>query len=403
MNYDEALAWLYQAQTFGIKLGLENIHRLLLHLEVDVARPRFIHVAGTNGKGSVCAMIAAICRAGGFRTGLFTSPHLVEFRERVQVDGVQIPEARAAELLTELRALTSEEFQPTFFELTTALALRHFQEQQTDVVALETGMGGRLDSTNCVMPSATVITPIALDHQAWLGHSLAGIACEKAGIIKPGVPVVSAPQLPKAADVLTERARQQNAPLLVVRAPSTAADLGLRGEHQRWNAAVATEAVSAVQLDISPAAVAAGLRTVHWPGRFQLINNNIILDGAHNPAAAEQLVETWNEAFPGERPTVILGMARDKEAEQCIDSVSSIASSFIAVPIRNPRSFSAEELARLLSPTGVHVEAAPDFSSALETAQYLPAKILVTGSLFLVGEALSVLQEMAGPPRITSQ
>ena len=214
MNYREALAWLYATQRFGIKLGLENIERLLGTLAlVETRAPQdriaalpssafrlvsectVIHVAGTNGKGSVCAMIDAICRAAGHRTGLFTSPHLVTFCERIRVRGDMISEDAVARGLSEIRERTRAwDPHPTFFEIVTALALKHFQQERCEVVILETGMGGRLDATNAVQSSVSVITPIDLDHEKWLGHSIAGIAGEKAGIIKLHTPVISAPQ-----------------------------------------------------------------------------------------------------------------------------------------------------------------------------------------------------------------
>ena len=198
MKYKEALAWLYSLQRFGIKLGLENIRRLVAEMHVDLGGARVIHVAGTNGKGSVCAMIDSICRAQKYRTGLFISPHLVTFRERIRIDGEIISENEVAAGLTSIRKLVADwEPHPTFFEIATALALKHFTEAKIDVVILETGLGGRLDATNAVQSNVAVITPIALDHEKWLGDSLEKIANEKAGIIKAQTPVVSAPQLPE--------------------------------------------------------------------------------------------------------------------------------------------------------------------------------------------------------------
>ena len=212
MNYREALAWLYSLQRFGIKLGLENIRRLIDALHVDLGSARVIHVAGTNGKGSVCAMIDSICRAQGYRTGLFTSPHLVTFRERIRVNGEMISESASASGLTAIRNLVATwEPHPTFFEITTALALKYFSEAKIDIVILETGLGGRLDATNAVQSNVAVITPIALDHQEWLGDSLEKIASEKAGIIKPKVPVVSAAQRPEAESHSRSRRRMRSA------------------------------------------------------------------------------------------------------------------------------------------------------------------------------------------------
>ncbi|MEO6786850.1 MAG: Mur ligase family protein, partial [Chthoniobacteraceae bacterium] len=217
MNYREALGWLYGLQVHGIRLGLENIRRLCDALGIETVsdeKCRFIHVAGTNGKGSVCALIAAVCVAAKRRTGLYTSPHLVGFRERIRLGPNQIPEEHVAEGLTKIRDLIAErEHTPTFFEITTALALAWFQQQRAETVILETGLGGRLDATNVVTPAVSVITPIGFDHMQYLGDTLAAIAGEKAGIIKPGVPVVSAPQPPEVEAVLRVAAEAAGAPL----------------------------------------------------------------------------------------------------------------------------------------------------------------------------------------------
>jgi dihydrofolate synthase/folylpolyglutamate synthase len=230
LSYKQALAWLYSLQRFGIKLGLENIRRLLDELGLGTARgsravfggspntsAKVIHVAGTNGKGSVCAMIDSICRAQGYRTGLFISPHLVTFRERIRVNGEMISEDAAADGLTMIRDLVADwDPHPTFFEVTTALALNHFGDAKIDIAILETGLGGRLDATNAVQSDVSVITPIALDHEEWLGNTLAEIAGEKAGIIKPRVPVVSAPQQPQAEEVIRARAAECGSPVQLV-------------------------------------------------------------------------------------------------------------------------------------------------------------------------------------------
>ncbi len=320
MDYPEALAWLYGTQLTGIKLGLDNIHRLLdaLGLRDFDRTTRFLHVAGTNGKGSVCAMIDRVSRASGRRTGLFTSPHLVSFRERIRVDGEPVSRAGVAAGLTRLRRLTGDwDPAPTFFELTTALAALCFADARVEVVAWETGLGGRLDATNAITPVVSVLTAIDLDHMNYLGGTLALVAAEKAGIIKPGVPVVSAPQRPEAAAVITKAAAERGSALRWVNEPVEARiTVALPGSHQRLNAAVALAALEAAGLAASAGDVAAGLGSVEWPGRFQRLEaGRVILDGAHNPAAARRLVETWAEEFGREdRPTLILGVLRDKEA-----------------------------------------------------------------------------------------
>src|SRR3954453_3030266 len=230
LNYREALAWLYGTQLFGIKLGLDNIQRLLAALQLPAPKQRILHIAGTNGKGSVCAMLDSILRAQNYRTGLFTSPHLITFRERIQVDGQMISGDEVASGLTSIRDLTVDwDPHPTFFEIATALALAHFRDQECDFVVLETGLGGRLDATNAVTPIVSVLTPIALDHQKWLGHTLAEVGAEKAGIIKRNVPAISARQLPAVERVLRNRAAECSTAISFVGGPYDRRPIGLAG------------------------------------------------------------------------------------------------------------------------------------------------------------------------------
>ena len=256
-------------------------------LEVPEKSQRIVHVAGTNGKGSVCAMIDAIARAQGYRTGLFTSPHLVSYRERIRVDGEMIGEDEVAAGLTRIRdKISAWDPHPTFFEITTALALLHFKKRACEVIVLETGLGGRLDATNAVQPVVSVITPIGYDHQTWLGHSLEKIASEKAGIIKPGVPVISAVQEPEAENAIRARAVACEAPLHIVTVPCEETPVALAGAHQKENAAVAIAALRFGGIAVEERAIARGLADVAWPARFQFWDDRIIIDGAHNPAGA---------------------------------------------------------------------------------------------------------------------
>lgn len=391
MNYAEALAWLYGTQQHGIKLGLENIRRQLDTLGWNGRQQRFLHVAGTNGKGSVCAMLDAICRAQEIRTGLFTSPHLVSFRERIRINGEMISENAVADGLTRIRGIVSDwETHPTFFEITTALALDYFQRENAGVVVLETGMGGRLDSTNVVVPKACVITAIDLDHQAFLGSTLREIAAEKAGIIKPGVPTVSAPQSEESAEVLQKTAVKQNAKLLLVQLPFEKSRVGLAGSHQKLHAALAVAALREAKIEVSNSAIREGLEKVVWPGRFQRMDERTILDGAHNPAAARRLAQTWREEFGNEKAAVVLGILRDKNIGGICEALAPIASHFIVTPVQNPRTISATELcaeAASYAPCSI----AENLRHAVELARAKHKRILITGSLFLVGEALTLL------------
>jgi dihydrofolate synthase/folylpolyglutamate synthase len=399
VNYREALAWLYTTQLHGVKPGLECMQRLVreLALPVDGTHgPRFIHVAGTNGKGSVCAMLESILRASGVRTGLFTSPHLVHFRERIRVAGVEMEENAVAEGLTRIRDLSEGwERPPTFFEITTALGLLHFQQAAVEIAVMETGLGGRLDATNVITPLISVITPIDLDHEQYLGRRLAEIALEKAGIIKPGRPAVSGPQPDDVQQVLAHVAVERGSQFHLVLSPLAGVPLALAGDYQRWNAALAVHSLDAAGLAVSNEALIRGLATVRWPGRFQrLEHDQIILDGAHNLAAARQLSRTWTELYGEEKATVIVGIMQDKDLRGICAALAPLAKRFIAVRVRNARSASAEEiLDAILEPAPCCESfAAENLDAALDIAEDFAERILITGSLFLVGEALALLQ-----------
>ena len=410
MNYADALAWLYGTQLSGIKLGLDNMRRLLAALAWQPGETtRYLHVAGTNGKGSVCAMLDAVCRAEGYRTALFTSPHLVSFRERMRLDGEPISEAAVAEGLTRLRDMTAAwETPPTFFELTTALALDWFSRESAKIVVLETGLGGRLDATNVLEASALaacVITAIDIDHAAWLGDTLTAIAAEKAGILKPGVPAVSAPQLPEGEATLRHVAHERGTPLRFVTEPVASAEIvvNLAGSHQRLNAALALAALADAGIAIPPQAVRQGLARVEWPGRFQqLENGRVILDGAHNPAAAHRLAQTWAEEFGAEaRATIVLGVLRDKDAAGIARALAPIAARFVATQSHNnPRALATAELATILADAspGLACRQAETLTAALSLARAHDERILIAGSLFLVGEALAQLLPNGGRP-----
>ncbi|HEY4285414.1 MAG TPA: folylpolyglutamate synthase/dihydrofolate synthase family protein [Chthoniobacterales bacterium] len=392
--YRDNLAWLYSLERFGIKLGLENMQRLVGELSVAPA-PQIIHVAGTNGKGSVCAMLEAICRAHGLRTGLFTSPHLVTFRERIQVNGQLISEEETGLGLREIRDLIGQwDPHPTFFEVTTALALKHFADTNLDVVILETGLGGRLDATNAIPSTVSVITPIDFDHQKWLGNSIEEIASEKAGIIKSRTPVVCSRQTPAAAKVIRARAVECDSPVEFVEGYYDRGPIALRGAHQKQNAAVAIAALRAANLPINDSATARGLISIDWPARFQRWDDRTIIDGAHNPGAARVLAEAWREIFTDQPATIILAVLSDKDVAGIVGALEPIAGHVILPPIRSERAMSPEELAKIIGVTAPQFQFSitPTLPDAFELARSKSSPVLVTGSLHFAGEAIAFLQ-----------
>jgi dihydrofolate synthase/folylpolyglutamate synthase len=407
MTYKEALNWLYGLQRFGIKLGLENIERLLSELCSGARRGerpatdtsaftfKVIHVAGTNGKGSVCAMIDSICRAQGYRTGLFTSPHLVTFRERIRVNGEMISEGAVAHGLTTIRNLVANwDPHPTFFEVVTALALKHFMDTKVEIVILETGLGGRLDATNAIQSNTSVITPIDFDHQKWLGKTIPEIAAEKAGIIKPGVPVVSASQRPEAAQVIRTHAIKCRASLEFVTQAYDESSIALAGANQKENAALAIAALRAAKIDVDHLAIARGLASIDWPARFQRWDEHTIIDGAHNLAAVRTLAETWREVFGDQRAMLILAILSDKDLRGICEALVPISESVLLPKIRSERAADPEELAKVLVniTPALPYSITPSIDEALARARAKPNPILITGSLHFAGEVLAHLR-----------
>lgn len=394
MTYPEALDWLYATQQFGIKLGLDQPRRLLREtLAFPKANTQVIHVAGTNGKGSTCAIIDALARACGTRAGLFTSPHLVDYRERIQVNGQHISEETTTQYLTDLKTHCAKwQHHPTFFELTLAVAMRHFREQNCELIILETGMGGRLDATTAVPADLAIITPIALDHSEWLGDTLEAIAGEKAGIILPNKPVISSVQTPAAHGVIEQQANERRAPLEFITEPLTGYHVNIPGPHQKQNAALAVAAAHKIKLPMNSDTVRHALNTVTWPGRFERIPNSpIILDGTHNPHAAESLVSTWKQEYPNQKATLIFGAVEEKCTTEVLTLIATIAEHIHFTPIDSPRSLTLEELKNALPKNCAPYTLHDNLSSAITATQNTPRPLLITGSLFLVGQAKALL------------
>lgn len=408
MTYTDAIKFLYDLQLFGTKLGLENTFKLAELAGNPQNKLRFIHVAGTNGKGSTCAMLESIYRMAGLRVGLFTSPHLVAFGERIQVNRKPISEADIVRLVDDMKSLVARfpaDSHPTFFEVVTVMALQYFAEQKCDLVIWEAGLGGRLDATNIVTPLASVITNIQFDHQAWLGDTLARIAGEKAGIIKPKVPVITAVDDPEAFQVLFETARRNESPFSLITwaqaeyPPLHGLALPLLGEHQRMNAAVAVHTVKALQKEIpvSDETIRDGLMNVQWPGRLQLVKRangqKLLLDGAHNIGGAESLRVALKTYFASQQPTLVLGILRDKDCEKICEILAPLAGRILLVPVNSQRSASPEELAVACRAANPKAEIAEvdSLKKALELSGS-DAFVVVVGSLYLIGEAMELLK-----------
>jgi dihydrofolate synthase/folylpolyglutamate synthase len=411
---------------------LRRMEELLSRLGNPHLKVKTVHIAGTKGKGSTAAMIASALAVDGYTTGLYTSPHLTDIRERFRIDGCLITRAELADLVRRLKPEVTAVNrraaygQLTTFELLTALGFCHFAAKGVDFQVVEAGLGGRLDATNVVSPEVGVITTISLDHTEVLGDSLAAVAAEKAGIIKPGMTVVSAPQPPAAARVIEETCLKQGAGLIRVgtevswrrlsldegsqlleikgRRNRYRVSLPLLGSFQQVNAATAVAALEALAekgFDISQEAVTEGLGSVSWPGRFQIIRRRpaIVLDGAHNPAAAAGLVASLRDYFnrqPAGQAILVFGTSVDKDLAGIVAALSPYFSRVIVTRSRHPRAMAGAPVEAEFSRYGLEVEGAASVAGALKRALALAGEediICVTGSLFVVGEAIEALGE----------
>lgn len=424
MTTRQAEAWLEQRQFFTIKLGLDTTRALLDELGNLQDRLRIIHIAGTNGKGSVSATLQAILAAAGLRAGFYSSPHLIDVRERFRINDALMPAADFARLTARLAALIGTRFEPTYFECTTLLALLWFAEQDADAVILETGMGGRLDATNVVSPLLAIITDISRDHEQYLGSTLTAIAGEKAGIVKSGVPTVFSGRAAEALPVIEARCQQLESPLFVFGRDFSAQATGdstftyqavtgavhadlplpLRGDHQVVNTALALAALDVLApiFPVAAEAVATGLRQVHWPGRMELIpvrhrkkTVRVLLDGAHNEAGVAALVQTLRTDYADCRLLLIWGNMADKHMGEPLFDLLTLAAAIILTRTESPRFAAPETLFAGLPPefrAKTRCCETVDQALAIVLEQAKPDDLIcVAGSLYLVGRARHLL------------
>ena len=386
-RYGEALSRLAGLARFGVKLGLERMERLLARLGNPERALAAVHLAGTNGKGSTAALLEAGLRSSGLRTGLYTSPHLCRFSERIRVDGAEIPRETLCDLLDRVMAAAGEE--ATFFEVVTALALLHFAEEGVELAVLETGLGGRLDATNVITPVLAIITPIQLDHTEVLGSDLASIAREKAGIIKPRTPTLAAPPAtPEVRRVLESRAATCGSPPVRWQGEDFPLEApGPSAPFQRRNLALARAALEQLRevgWALPGAAAEEAMAAARWPGRLEQAGQGIMLDGAHNPGGCAALVRALGH--PGEWE-VVLGLLRPRSPGEMVAALAPLARRFIFTAPRSPRAVDPNTF----PDPGVPSMVAPDLAAALGEARGQPGRVLVTGSLYLVGEARALL------------
>ncbi|MBU1206655.1 MAG: bifunctional folylpolyglutamate synthase/dihydrofolate synthase [Proteobacteria bacterium] len=436
-GYQQTLDYLFGLQRFGIKLGLTNITALLGHLGNPHGGLPAIHIAGSNGKGSTAIFLTSVLRHSGLRVGLYTSPHLVDFSERIQVNGIPISSEKVVQLTEYIREVVermihrgelcltpnsqprtkdfdSENATITFFEFTTAMAFLYFREAKAEVVVLETGLGGRLDATNVIDPLLSLITPISLEHQQYLGKTLMRIAAEKAGIIKPQRPLLTSAHQPRVVALLRQKCRDFGSPFYVWGEDFTAKRqapgvidfkgrshrwaglrLGLTGSHQVVNASLALAAVEALMASgftIEEDQIRRGVAHVKWPGRLELIGQNprILLDGAHNSGATRVLKKALQEGFPRRRLILVMGIMADKDIAKMMANLVPLADFLILTRPKMDRAASLEQLRRHASAFQKSAAAIADVGQALDHALTVTRRedlVLVSGSLFTVGEA----------------
>jgi len=421
MNYKETLKYLYGLERFGMIFGLENISRLLHILGNPHLGLKVIHVAGTNGKGSVSAMMASILREEGYRVGLYTSPHLVSFTERIQINGIEVSWEEVVRLTDMLRKKVEDESIPqlfTFFDFTTAIAIYYFSLQKVDLAILEVGLGGRLDSTNIVNPLIAVITNVERDHFQILGENIEDIAREKAGIVKMGIPLISGINKPEIIEIVEEMCKRKRAPLRLLKrdfsgeriAPRTLnflgrhwvwgkVKLGLAGPYQIDNATVALGALEVLDemgYAIKRESIYEGLSKVRWPGRLELIQGSpqILLDGAHNPAAAMSLKKALCEELSYRTLFMLVGIMEDKEAPAILSELAPLAELLVASRPHSPRAMSPQKIAAIAQGYCRATKVIEDIREAVAYLQEVAQEddlLLVTGSLFTVGEAREYL------------
>ncbi|NOX37993.1 MAG: bifunctional folylpolyglutamate synthase/dihydrofolate synthase [Calditrichaeota bacterium] len=421
MNYPETIAYLFQLQRVGIKYTLDNIQQFMAALDYPHRSWRAIHIAGTNGKGSTAAMLASILKQAGLRVGLYTSPHLIDFTERIRINGQPIPKRVVVEFVQRYRSLI-ETIQPSFFEVATALAFWYFAREAVDLAVIETGMGGRLDSTNIVHPLLTLITPIDLDHQHYLGHTLEAIAAEKAGIIKPDIPCLTVTQPEAARRVLEQTAQKRGAPFIYLPSISrttllqsnlqgnrfhlTLNDwqlndlwLNLAGPHQIQNALLAVGTIQQLGNIISDpeTAIRKGLQSVRWWGRLEQVATSpiVIVDVSHNPAGFRTTLQFLKQQFPQTPLAAIIALQEDKNFQEIGKFVAKTVDKTIVTRFQHPKALKPEVLLQVIRNHGGSATIFPNLSQAIHEIhrnhgiQYV---WIIIGSHYLAGEAYKILQ-----------
>ena len=417
-SIDDHLSALYRLRRFGIKLGLASISRLMRGLGNPQDRFSSIHIAGTNGKGSIAAFLSSVLAHGGYKVGLYTSPHLVRFNERIQINGRPISDKDVAQVAEVVQRIYTQGEPPTFFECATAMAFYHFASEKVDWAVLETGMGGRYDATNVVHPEVSIISNISMEHQEYLGNTLAKIAREKAGIIKRNAGIVTGTRQKSALKVIEQVATENEVPLyrlgkeirirknkegsftyLGIGRRWPQVKIGMIGDHQVTNAALALGALELLQkkgLYLTDEAVYEGLAATRWPGRLEVFSRKpfILLDGAHNPSAVRRLKNYLENSFSSRRLTMVVGVLEDKAWKPMLRDLAGVAHRIILTRPQYERAADPHKLAAFLRPLKQDLVVIPKLSDAISFALEKTSTadaVCITGSLYTVGDARAYL------------
>lgn len=418
-NFSESEDFLTQLEIFGIKLGLDQVREFFSRIGNPHSKLKFIHIAGTNGKGSVAALLSSALSSAGFKTAFYSSPHLVTVRERFRIDGKPITEEKFCNLVDRIRftveEMSGEQRCPTYFEVTTAMAAMYFADEEVDFVLWETGMGGRFDATNIVSPVCSVITGISFDHEKYLGVTEKEIAFEKAGIIKQGIPVFCGRMNKDALDAISSQAEKKKSSVKSLVGKAIVPDVSLIKENEKLrisqklnsngfdletnfggrcqssNMELALNVLEYLntKFDFDMKKAVEGFRKVFWPGRFQFLPNGNILDGSHNIQAIKSLVETIEELFPDEKFSVIYGSLSDKDVKGNIKELGKIADEFIFVPVRSSRKAYTPDELLYISENLTSISCKKTESPIAELRAFPGKRFIITGSLYLAGEILS--------------
>ncbi len=421
-EYDEALRWLFKLQRFGVKLGLDNVRELLSHLGDPHENFRSVHVSGTNGKGSVCTFLSSALKEAGYKVGMYTSPHVVRYNERMQINGEEISDERVMEYVNKIRRIAVRMGEdptkhPPFFEFTTAMGFSYFADENVDIAVVEVGMGGRLDATNVITPEVSVITHLALEHTEHLGKTLERIAKEKAGIIKPGVPVVSAEENPVVRKTCEERGCEvtvveadypyerisfdASGQRLWIGDSSREFEIPLLGSYQLQNVATAyavLDLLRKAEHDVPAEAIRRGFAGAKWPARLEVVRKNptVIIDSSHNPDGMRNLKDALLETTKNDHITFVVGVMSDKDASPMLEAIAPVAGRIICTKPDYWRAMDPEDIGREARRYVDDVEVVPSVPEAIERAVALSDDddvVCITGSIFMAGDATHYLKD----------